>query len=265
MPGGLGYSGLIEPNWIDVDHHRVQLGSVPLPSPVRILHISDLHLSASVPLSLIDRAIRLGLDEKPDVICMTGDFITDTLEDEATYARTLRAMADMAPTFAVTGNHDGGHWSGRHGGYRDCSHVLALAEAAGMSALHNHTATVTVRGSRIDFTGVADLWSGEFLPGQAFAGIDRGAHGRVLLCHNPDGKEHVRDLPWQLMLSGHTHGGQVALPLLGGGFFAPVQDTRYVEGLKPWNGRQIHVSRGVGSILGIRFNCRPQVSLLELV
>ena len=66
------------------------------------------------------------------------------------------------------------------------------------------------------------------------------------------------------MLSGHTHGGQVVMPITGANP-APVSDRRYVEGLKPWRDRWIHVSRGVGSIKGVRFNCRPEVTLLRLV
>ena len=89
-------------------------------------------------------------------------------------------------------------------------------------------------------------------------------HPIVLLNHNPDGKDAVGLYPWQLMLSGHTHGGQVIVPFLGPRY-APVDDKRYVEGLKPWGTRQIHVSRGVGNVWSVRFRCRPEVTLLELV
>ena len=68
---------------------------------------------------------------------------------------------------------------------------------------------------------------------------------------------------WDLMLSGHTHGGQIIVPLYGAPFHA-VSDRRYMAGLKPWGSRQIHVTRGVGNLLGVRFNCRPEVSLLEV-
>ena len=74
----------------------------------------------------------------------------------------------------------------------------------------------------------------------------------------------MADFPWHLMLSGHTHGGQIVVPVLGLSP-APVDDKRYVKGLKPWNGRLIHVSAGVGNIDGVRFNCRPQVNVLDLV
>ena len=85
----------------------------------------------------------------------------------------------------------------------------------------------------------------------------------VLLAHNPDSKDILGAYPWDLMLSGHTHGGQVIVPF-DGPRFAPVEDKRYVAGLKPWGTRQIHVSRGVGNVGGVRFRCRPEVSLLSV-
>ncbi len=65
------------------------------------------------------------------------------------------------------------------------------------------------------------------------------------------------------MLSGHTHGGQVVLPFLGERF-VPVRDKRFIAGLKQWNGRQVYVTRGVGSIRGVRVNCRPEVTILDV-
>ncbi len=72
-----------------------------------------------------------------------------------------------------------------------------------------------------------------------------------------------KDYPWDLMLCGHTHGGQLSLPVIGTPF-APVRDKKYVAGLHKWNNKQIHITRGVGNVLGLRFNCPPEVSVLEL-
>ena len=85
----------------------------------------------------------------------------------------------------------------------------------------------------------------------------------IMLSHNPDAKTALRDVPWDLMLCGHTHGGQITLPLLGSPL-APIADKRFSEGLHTWDKRWIYVTRGVGSLLGMRFNCPPEVSILEL-
>ena len=83
------------------------------------------------------------------------------------------------------------------------------------------------------------------------------------MSHNPDAKIHLRPLDWDLVVCGHTHGGQLRLPFLGTPF-APVADKRYVEGLHRWQERWLYVTRGVGNLHGVRFNCRPQVSVLDL-
>jgi predicted MPP superfamily phosphohydrolase len=105
-------------------------------------------------------------------------------------------------------------------------------------------------------------WEWEIDAPRAFAGIDE-SRNVVLLSHNPDSKDALDAFPWHLMLCGHTHGGQVIVPLAGP-IFAPVADKRYVAGLKPWGDRQIHVTRGVGNVGGVRFLCRPEASLLLL-
>jgi predicted MPP superfamily phosphohydrolase len=86
----------------------------------------------------------------------------------------------------------------------------------------------------------------------------------VLLSHNPDVKEEVAPRHWQLMLSGHTHGGQLRVPWLGATPFAPVRDKRFVAGLHRWNDRWIHVTKGVGNVYGMRINCPPEISFLTL-
>jgi predicted MPP superfamily phosphohydrolase len=255
------YPGYFEPRWLAMTRPEVNLGRTSLAEPVRILQLSDLHRSWAVPLSLIESAITLGLNEKPDLICLTGDFITG-LEDlsSGAYARTLSRLAAAAPAFAVLGNHDGGIWAREAGGYADSEAVKKLLMQSGIQLLHNASTRVPIRGAELVLVGLGDLWAGEMQPQRAFAGVGAGLPV-VLLSHNPDTKDMLGNYTWDLMLSGHTHGGQVIIPF-DGPRFAPVQDKRYVAGLGAWGSRQIHVSRGVGSIAGIRFRCRPEVNLL---
>lgn len=266
VPAGAGWAKLLEPHWIEVKRTRLPAAGAPLPRAVRILHLSDLHLSGVVPLPLITRAIRLGVAEKPDLVCVTGDFITSRLGREKEFAAALRELADAAPAYATMGNHDGGRWAGLHGGYPDSAPVRAFAAEAGLRVLHNDSALVRLGGTALRLTGLGDAWAGEIDPPAAFARARAGhADAHVVLSHNPDTKGDLRPFAWDLMLCGHTHGGQVSLPFLGGGLFAPVRDKRYISGLHRWDGRHLYVSRGIGSILGLRFNCRPEVTILDLV
>ncbi|MBI4907492.1 MAG: phosphodiesterase YaeI [Acidobacteria bacterium] len=257
------YPTLIEPRWLKVQRETVALQRVRLPHPVRVLLLSDLHRSNVVPYSMIEAAIDLGLAQKPDLICLTGDFITRGVEvDLAPYSAVLRRLSSAAPTYAVLGNHDGGHWAGARRGFTEHSVMDRILEDSAVHLLHNRSMTAQVRDSRLQFVGVADLWSLETDADRAFSGVDVGSPV-ILLSHNPDSKEILARRPWDLMLSGHTHGGQVILPLVGPRY-APVADMRFVAGLGEWNSRWIYVTRGVGNVGSVRLRCRPEVNILEV-
>jgi hypothetical protein len=257
--GGLGWMRFVESRWLELVHHEVALGGGP---PVTVLQLSDFH-AAPMPLAFLQQAIELGLAAKPDLICLPGDFITRTWEDWDGYAAVLAKCARLAPTFAVLGNHDGGRWAS-HNGYADTKLVRALLDRAGVRLLHNRAERLQIKGRDIQLVGLGDLWAGEMEPGPAFARAQREPGvATIVLSHNPDSKSALRPYPWDLLLCGHTHGGQCELPWLGTPF-APVRDRRYVRGLHRWNDRWLHVTRGVGSLHGMRFNCRPEVSVLRL-
>ena len=262
--GGVGYMRYIEPGWLRVDQVDVALGSSLISKPFRILHLSDLHWSKVVSLSFIDKSVQRGLGMKPDLIALTGDFVTRAADlDLDRYVPILKRLSDAGPCYAVLGNHDGGIWSARHGGHADTRAIRALLSAAGIEVLADASTKVTVRGNRLNLVGTTDLWSGPIAADRAFAGVDKGSAATVVLAHNPDTKNVIGDYPWHLMLCGHTHGGQLVIPFVGTPF-APVHDHAYVSGLKPWRDRQIYITRGVGNLKGVRLNCRPEVSVLDV-
>ena len=254
---GAAYPCYWEPRWLELTEKRVIFSTRGLYAPVRLLHLADLHASRLVPMSTIDRAITLGLSVKPDLVCVTGDFVTRAYGYDADYyVSILKRLPRAAPTFAVLGNHDGGKWAGTRFGDLDTRKVRSLLDRAGIQLLYNRA----VAFQSLTLIGVGDMWANEIDADAAFAlAPSRGP--RILLSHNPDSKEVLGAYDWDLMLSGHTHGGQVIIPFEGPRY-APVMDKRYVAGLKPWRDRQIHVTRGVGNVGGVRFRCRPEVSLL---
>ena len=231
--------------------------------PVRILHLADLHASLAVPLLAIDHAVTMGLQQKPDLICLTGDFISNRSRfDSEQYVNSLKRLCEVAPTFAVLGNHDGGSWASLHGGFPDHLLVESILSKSGITLLHNRAQLVRIRNSDLRLVGVGDFWSEEIDAVSAFKSASPEER-IVLLAHNPDSKERLARYPWNLMLSGHTHGGQVIIPFEGPSF-APVLDKRFVAGLGHWRDRQIYVTRGVGNLGGVRFRCRPEVSMILL-
>jgi uncharacterized protein len=260
------YARRWEPEWLEV--RRTQIRTQPsgvAAASIRILHLSDLHASPVVPMGLITEAIARGLAEQPDLVALTGDFVTGRNADWDALREALSVLPVVVPTFACLGNHDGGVWTQRGGrGYTSQRLQQVLAET-GIELLHNRSRQITLRGRPVQITGVGDLWAGECQPAIAF--FDQQPLPdealRLVLNHNPDAKDLFNDYPWDLMLCGHTHGGQLRLPLIGTPF-APVADKRFVEGLHPWDGRQIYITRGVGNLHGVRFNCRPEVTLLDV-
>lgn len=259
---GCAYPTLLEPRWLETTHTRVPIQG-HASSTARILHLSDLHASAVVPWSLIESAIDTGLAHKPDLICLTGDFITDRKEtDTPRYVPILRRLSAAAPTFAVLGNHDGGSWATLRGGHADHRYVDRLLEDAHIELLHNRSRRLDLPQGRLSLAGVGDYWSNEADAAHAMRGTTPSLT-TLVLCHNPDAKELLRFHEWHLMLCGHTHGGQIIVPF-DGPRYAPVHDKRYVAGLNPFGARHIYTTRGVGNILGVRLGCRPEVTLLDL-
>lgn len=262
--GAAAYTHWGEPHWLKLQHYAIPTLQRDR-ARVRFLHLSDFHASRDVSLEFIAEAIALGLAEKPDVIAVTGDFFTNRFHHPvADYVDVLRPLAAAAPTFACLGNHDGGPWTSRGGGYSTVAEVRSLLKASGIRCLLNEAVELTVRDRPLQIFGTGDLWSGMCFPLLAFRNFPaRGNATRVLLNHNPDAKDALRPFDWDLVLCGHTHGGQIRLPFVGTPF-APVRDQRYVEGLHTWEGRSLFVTRGVGNLHGIRFNCRPEVSVLDI-
>jgi predicted MPP superfamily phosphohydrolase len=293
---GAAWMRFVEPAWLKVARVTVPISSAERPA-VRVLQLSDFHASEVVPLSLVRDAVEAGLAQKPDLVCLTGDFITHQFEAFEEYAAILRRLSDAAPTFAVTGNHDGGKWAaarfgapraeklramvresglfqaanhvrhrvlGHRGGYADTSAVRAMLGAARIEVLTNRSVEVTVNSRRLTLVGMGDLWAQELYAAAAFADV-KPAPDRTIIClsHNPDGKDLLKPHPWSLVLCGHTHGGQLLVPLVGEPF-APVEDRRFVKGLHRWEDRWIYITKGVGNLHGVRLNCRPEVSLLKL-
>jgi predicted MPP superfamily phosphohydrolase len=245
-----------EPHRFEVTRNPIVLPGI---RPKRILQISDIHMSDGMTAEELEIGVVAGLESRPDLICVTGDFVSTTAGfDRPGLLRLLRRLSPAAPTFAVLGNHDGGDWLARCGGSGSTRMIRQIVASAGIRMLHNESSVF----DDLTLVGVGDYWSGELDPDRAFAKAPAAA-ATILLCHNPDAKQSVGEWRWNLMLSGHTHGGQVCIPGINP-TWTPVWDKRFVAGLYAWEGRQIFINRGLGSPKHIRAFCRPEVSVLEV-
>ncbi len=259
------YAHWIEPGWVREKRSDIQFGSLDSSTEtLRIVHLTDLHLSSPVSIAYLSKVFQQATLQHPDLICLTGDFYTDKLPDKAAYAHALRILSECAPTFACPGNHDGGAWSYPRGGYPSTKELRGLLESANITLLENRTELRNIRGHSILIAGLGDLWAGQCSPETIQPALDTtSASLRILLTHNPDSKIRAKPLKWDLLLAGHTHGGQLWIPGFGAPF-APVRDKDFLNGLYEYDNRKIYVSPGVGNLHGLRINCRPEISILDL-
>jgi uncharacterized protein len=255
--GLAAYAFLVEPRWIQVTRTRIHLRSLPEPlEGLRIALLSDLHAGEGTPMWVIRRASELVMREAPDAIAITGDLIADDADGFHSVLDALSGLAAPLGVYAVPGNHD--HTVGIDKWRQEIGEHPVIRNLTNMAIVRE------VAGARLCIAGVDDLSSGDPTLNQLPPPDRRDI--TILLAHDPDQAERAKRAydRVDLVLSGHTHGGQIRLPLVGA-LRNPSQGNLYEEGLRrrPWT--QVYVSRGVGTIhLPARFLCRPEVAILEL-
>lgn len=225
------------------------VGLPPALDGLRIGMITDVHHSAVVSAEDVMAAVRLVRDASPDIVVLGGDYISFFDKTYVGPVAELLAPLANAPqgSFAVLGNHD------------DERDMPAALTARGFTVLKDQRTALTIRGERIDMAGIR-FWTRS--PGD-IAGVLKGTGGTtLLLAHDPRRLVEASALDVQLVLSGHTHGGQVIVPGVGAiaGRKFPV-----LAGTATRDNTTIFVSRGVGTVyVPVRINCPPDVAILTL-
>jgi uncharacterized protein len=250
------YAVLVEPRWLQLRRQRIHIRSMPAAfEGLRIGLISDLHLEAGKEPSLARRAVAALNRAGVDIVAVTGDLAEDE-EGLQTVLDTLTPLQAAMGVFAVPGNHD--HRAGIARWHR------ALGARKAIQNLTNRYVLLRRDGAALCLAGVDDDIEGTprlRLPPPEERDLT------LLLAHSPDQAERCRrdyDAV-DLILSGHTHGGQVRLPFIGAPVNSAVHAELYEDGLRrrPWT--QVYTSRGLGTTrLPVRFLARPEVTILEL-
>jgi len=259
------YARHVEPTWLELNCHPIPVRDLPAPFiGLRIVQMSDFHGSRQVSSTFLSEAVALAQGQQGDIVVLTGDFIHKGFKHIDRVARILGQLRAPLGVYAVLGNHD---FSVRNAlGIRRHKHlhrVVADALAAhGIHVLQNETKPLRRGGHTLYLTGVEDLWSRVCDLDQAFAGLEP-AVPRVVLAHNPWTIEHLEQHRCDLMLSGHTHGGQVKLPVLGHVTLGP-KGRRFVAGLYKVRDSWLYVNKGVGFGFRVRYGVRPEVAVLTL-
>jgi predicted MPP superfamily phosphohydrolase len=247
---------VLEPRSLVLRKERLALPQWNAPR-LRIALMSDLHVGSHfIDAAKVDEIISLTNEQEPDLVVLLGDYVVSgsSIGEWLRVAPDLARIRSRLGTYAILGNHD---W------WTDGNAVRHSLEQAGIQVLENEVAPIHDRGRTFWLWGLADLWTrpvdltgplGKIPPEQP----------TLALTHNPD---LFPRLPPRvsLTLAGHTHGGQVWLPLLGRLVVPSSFGQRYAAGHITEGGRDLFVTTGIGtSILPVRFGVPPEVVLLEL-
>ncbi len=252
------YAKLIEPNWIDI--HKVQLRLPHLASEFngyRIVQISDLHTDKLMRKRRLRSIFRLVNQQKPDLIAMTGDFVTEYQQKFIPdFQSSLKELKPKDKTVAVLGNHD--HLSNPQA-------IRKALVANDIIDLNNRVYSIKRDNATLNIAGVDDVLVGK--PRLDLVLQQLGSEGAaIILVHEPDFADtSALTGKFDLQLSGHSHAGQVRLP-----FFKPpalpTMGKKYYEGLTQVGDMNIYTNRGVGMTgLHIRFGSRPEITVFDLV
>ena len=267
--GGLAlYAGEFERHWLEVVHRQIHIDRLPSAfDGMTVAQLSDIHLDEFTEPFLLREAIDEINRAHPDLVLLTGDYVSaqvlprNLTIDAAWQCGKLLSRIQCRERYAIFGNHD--VWAGEE-------HVGEALRSHGITVLKNACLPIERGKDRFWLSGLDDPLDGKPDPDQAIPSAIRNIVNEpvILLCHAPDYVDQLRSHPAgqavSFVLSGHTHGGQIRLPLIGA-LHLPPGGRKYVQGMFQVGNMQLYVNRGIGSVgVPFRFDCRPEITVFTL-
>jgi hypothetical protein len=261
------YGLLYERTEIETTHQPIKLPRLPKAfEGFRIAQISDIHVGPFMTADDIRKYVTMLNQLKPDLVALTGDFITWEASPQRAVVEALSALKAPYGVFGCLGNHE--HWAGVE------DSITRLFAERGIKMLRLENATIASAGERMNLIGVDYQTRTPFGPPgdgvvtQYLQGVEPlmlpGAVN-ILLSHNPNTFDRAAELGIDLSLAGHTHGGQVTLEYISPDISPARLITRYVRGWFQKAGSQLYVNRGIGTIFSpVRFGAPPEITVYEL-
>ena len=252
------YPFFIERYIILTNTYRIPVPNLPSAfSGIRIVQLTDLHYGALVPLGVIRHVVGRANQLKPDLIVCTGDYVHEknsSVQIDQVWPVLSRLSAPMG-VYSVLGNHD--HWADTE----RSDYWLRRTR----QDLRHKSVRIERQGQYLWLAGAGDFWE-DHRSLDTLLGDLPDTDCRIVLAHNPDTADTSYSSRIDLMVSGHTHGGQVNIPFIGP-LVLPVQNKNYSNGLKRSpRGCKVFISKGIGwAIYPVRFNCFPEMVVLDLV
>lgn len=256
--GSLVEGFVIEPAFLSVTRRVVKCRQLPAGlDGLKIALLADVHFRPDEDSDLMDKVVAQVTEERPDLILLGGDYMSGDPEVVAPMLAKLGKMQAAHGVFAVMGNHDG--WTGNR------STIRRQFEKSGISFLINQHSLLNIRGESLAIAGTDFVWLGKPDPAATLKGIP-GKTPVLAIVHEPDYFDTmVTQREIMLQLSGHSHGGQCQVPIIG---YAPKTvkyGTKYLEGHYTSGDSNLFVTRGVGTTgPRVRFACPPELAILTL-
>ena len=248
--------GLYEAGAIKLERRRLSLPRLPRAfDGLRIAFLTDIHHGPYIRLDYVASIVRTTDALRPDLILLGGDYSSKDAHYIAPCLDVLAGLSAPLGVFAVRGSHDYLH------GLAPTVEGLRKARVA---ELTNASTWISRRGERLCLAGVDDLWYGKPDLTKALKGVG-GDDACLLVSHNPDFAETLNDPRVGLVLSGHTHGGQIYLPGIGAPIVPSRYGQKYLKGLVEAPHTQVYISRGLGTLAQpLRYNSPPELTLITL-
>jgi uncharacterized protein len=254
--GVAGYGGLVEAWDYELTETVVRLRGLPEQfEGFRIAQVSDVHHGRLVPIEEVRRVVALANSARADLVALTGDYTTSLRRYVEPCAEALAELRAPEGVWAVLGNHD-------HN--TDGPMTRQALKSRGIEVLTNENTYLKRGADVLQLAGTDDWGWGKADFARAVRGLDE-SRPTVMLSHEPMALDVPETRGVSLILSGHTHGGQVALPLLGSPAAYVWKHLKYLRGMYESEGTQLYVSRGTGMIgVPIRLGARPEVAVIRL-
>jgi len=263
--GSVFYGSFIEPQLIKVKKTSVNLNKTPETETIKIAFITDLHVGPYKQENYVEKIVKKTLAEKPDLILLGGDFLYNE-EQEAQYLTPIKQLAENFPVFAVTGNHEFNTGKYDDENLIDRTKLLRqLFTDWEIQILDTQMVPLTLQNKKIDLYGVEDLWT-ERADLKKLIDYVTPNRPNILLSHNPDIILDPLHAQFDLIISGHTHAGQIRLPYIGSIPGVPTQlGRKYDHGLFKFDNNYLYISAGLGeSGVRARFFDPPELSIINL-
>ena len=240
----------IEPNWPEVTKYDVEFIDYPSDvKPLKILQISDIHRGPYVSEEHIRKLVNLCNHLSPDIVVITGDFISKKKENAASCAQALSGLKSRMGIFGVMGNHD--YWA------QGKVDVVSVLQSAGIRMFKNGNIKLF---DNVWLIGIDDNWAGKPDIPAAFSGVPENAV-RIVITHTPKIFPKIRDMNVFAMV-GHTHGGQYNIPFVPRKYLPGLLGWEYIKGWYTEGNSRMYVNRGIGMIAApVRFCCRPEITV----